>query len=67
MEIGFRGRKDYMVGLYRSTPTERLSNEEENGASPGSHNRKQLVRPFQFIILTSSYSPTSSYSFISQV
>lgn len=30
-EIGFRGRKDYMVGLYRSTPTERLSNEEENG------------------------------------
>lgn len=44
-----------------------LVTSSENGASPWSHNRKQLVRPFQFIILTSSYSPTSSYSFISQV
>lgn len=31
IKIRLRGRKDYMVGLYKSTPTERLSNEEENG------------------------------------
>lgn len=29
-----------------------LVTSSENGASPWSHNRKQLVRPFQFIIFT---------------